>query len=94
MDTVKLRRKKNHVGGGRTDFPAGEKTLEKEGESSNFSLRSIEIGWLEFIGQRKKVHLLNERYAWVSKTRDFTEDLSKEFEKSKVSGLGSVHGTS
>ena len=31
---------------------------------------------------------------WVLKTRDFTEDSSEEFEKSKVSGLGSVNGTS
>ena len=41
-----------------------------------------------------KVHLLNEGYAWVPKTRDFAEDSSEEFGKSKVSGLGSVHGTS
>ena len=31
---------------------------------------------------------------WVPKTLDFAEDSSKEFEKSKVSGLGSVNGTS
>ena len=31
---------------------------------------------------------------WVSKTRDFTEDSREEFGKSKVSSLGSVHGTS
>ena len=41
-----------------------------------------------------KVHLLNEGYAWVSKTWDFVGDSSKEFGKSKVSGLESVHGTS
>ena len=41
-----------------------------------------------------EVHLLDESYAWVSKSRDFAEDSSKEFGKSKVSGLGSVHGTS
>ena len=41
-----------------------------------------------------KVHLLDEGYAWVPKTRDFTEDSSKEFGKSKVFGLGSVHETS
>ena len=41
-----------------------------------------------------KVHLLDEGYTWVPKTRDFTEDSIKEFRKSKVSGLGSVHGTS
>ena len=41
-----------------------------------------------------KVHLLDEGYAWVQKTRNFVEKSSKEFGKSKVSGLGSVHGTS
>ena len=41
-----------------------------------------------------KVHRINEGYAWVPKTRDFVEDPSKEFGKSKVSGLGSVHEAS
>ena len=41
-----------------------------------------------------KVHLLDEGHAWVPKTRDFAEDSSEELGKSKVSGLGSVHGTS
>ena len=62
----------------------------EERESSNFSLQSTEIGWLEFVGPRTNVHLLDEGYAWVQKTREFPE----EFGKSKVSGLGSVHGTS
>ena len=31
---------------------------------------------------------------WVPKTQDFAKDSSKEFGKSKGSGLGSVHGTS
>ena len=43
---------------------------------------------------RKKVHLLDEGYTWVPKTRDFAGDSSEEFGKLKVSGLGSVHGTS
>ena len=60
----------------------------------NFSLQSTEIGWSEFVGPRTKVHLLDEGYAWVPKTQDFTEDSSGEFWKSKVSGLGSVHETS
>ena len=71
-----------------------EKKREREGESSNFSLRSMEIDWSEFVGPITKVHLLDEGYAWVPKTRDFFEHLSKEFLISKVSGLGSVHGTS
>ena len=41
-----------------------------------------------------KVHLLDKGYAWVQKTRDFTEDSREEFEKSKVSSLESVHETS
>ena len=41
-----------------------------------------------------KVHLLDEGYVWVPKTRDFVEDSSEEFGKSKVSDLGSVHETS
>ena len=48
----------------------------------------------EFVGPRTKVHLLDEGYSWVPKTRDFAEDSSEEFGKSKVSGLGSFHGTS
>ena len=41
-----------------------------------------------------KVHLLDNGYVWVSKTCDFAEDSSEKFGISKVSGLGSVHGTS
>ena len=60
----------------------------------NFSLQSTEFHRLEFVGLRTKVHLLDEGYDWVLKTWDFVEDSRKEFGKSKVSGLGSVHGTS
>ena len=67
---------------------------EREGESSNFSLRSMEIRWSEFVGPRTKVHLLNEGYVWVPKARDYSKDSSEEFGKSKVLGFGSVDGTS
>ena len=72
---------------------------EREGErkkkkKSNFSLQSTEFRRSEFIGPRTKVHLLDEGYAWVLKTWDFIKDSSEEFEKSKVLGLGSVHGIS
>ena len=52
----------------------GEKKEKKErGErSSNFSLRSIEIGGSVFVGPRTKDHLLDKGYEWVPKTRDFT----------------------
>ena len=66
----------------------------KRKKNQNFSLRSTEFRRSEFIRPRTKVHLLDEGYVWVPKTRDFAEDSSKEFEKSKVSGLGSIHGTS
>ena len=68
--------------------------MEKGERDANLSLQSMEIGWSEFIGQRTKIHLLDEDYEWVPKTRDFAEDSSKEFGKSKVSGLGGVHGAS
>ena len=48
----------------------------------------------EFVRPRIEVHLLDESYAWVLKLRDFAEDSSEEFGKSKVSGLGSVNRTS
>ena len=84
-------------GGGEEKIPSlvlHERRREREGESSNFSLRSMEIRWSEFVGPRTKVHLLNEGYVWVPKAQDYSEDSSEEFGKSKVSGLGSVNGTS
>ena len=48
----------------------------------------------EFVRPGTKVHLLDKGYAWVPKTRDLVQDSSKEFGKSKVSGLESVHETS
>ena len=62
--------------------------------SSSFSLRSTEIGWSDLVGLRSKVHILDEGYVWVSKTRDFAEDSQENFWKSIVLGFGSVHGTS
>ena len=67
---------------------------ERGERSSNFSLQSMEIGGLVFVGPRTIDHLLDKGYAWVPKTRDFVEDSSEEFVKSRVSGLGSVIGTS
>ena len=54
----------------------------------------MEIDGLVFVEPRTKDHLLDKGYAWVLKTRDFSEDSSEEFGKSRVLGLGSVHGTS
>ena len=70
----------------------------REGEKKNKKSKLIssihEVPSVKIVGPRTKVHLLNEGYMWVSKTRDFAENSSDEFGKSKVSGLGSVHGTS
>ena len=71
----------------------GEKR-ERGERSSNFSLRSTEIDGLVFVRPRSKDCLFDKGYAWVPKTRDFVEDSSEEFGKSRVSGLGRVHGTS
>ena len=51
----------------------------KKGEEvsfQNFSLQSTEICWSEFMGLRKKVHLINEGYVWILKTRDLAKDSS------------------
>ena len=66
---------------------------ERKGRNPNLSLRSMEFLESEFVRPRTKVHLLDEGYVWVPKTQDFAEDSSKEFGKSKVSSLGSAHGT-
>ena len=71
-----------------------EKGREKKKKNPNFSLRSTEFRRSEFIGPITKVNILDEGYAWVPNPRDFTEESSKEFGESKVSGLGSVHGSS
>ena len=71
----------------------GEKRNKKL-KNENFSLQSKEFRRSEFVGPRMKVHLLDEGYMWVPKTWDFAEDSSEEFGKSKVSSLGSAHGTS
>ena len=71
-----------------------EEKRERGERSSNFSLRSTEIGGSVFVRPKTKDHMLDKGYAWVPKTRDFVEDSSEEFGKSRVSGLGSVNGTS
>ena len=83
-------------------FSAGKEKkthILREGEKrkmkiKNFSFRFMEFRQSEFVKPRTKVHLFDEGYVWELKTRDFVEDSSEEFGKSKASGLGSVHGTS
>ena len=67
---------------------------ERRERSFSFSLQSTKINGSVFVGPKPKDHLLDKGYAWVPKTRDFAEDSSEDFRKSRVSGLGSVHGTS
>ena len=71
-----------------------EEGREKKGKNPNFSLLSKEFHQSEFIELRMKVHLLNEGYAWVPKTRDFAWDPREESGKSKFSSVGNVHETS
>ena len=50
---------------------------EEEGEKESiqaFFWRSLEFHRLEFIKPRTKIHRLDEGYAFVPKTRGFTED--------------------
>ena len=70
-----------------------EEKRERGKRSSNFSLRSMEISGSIFFRQRTKDHLLDKGYGWVPKTRDFAEDSSEEFGKSRILGLGSFHET-
>ena len=50
--------------------------------SISFFLRFTDIRLSEFVGPRKKSALRDEGYSWVPKTRDFTENSGKKFEKS------------
>ena len=59
-----------------------------------FLPRSTKFRRSKFVGLRMKVHCIDEGYAWVPKTQDFTEDPTKEFGKSKDFGLGSVQEAS
>ena len=70
----------------------GEKRKKKKIKASLFDPQKFR--WSEFIEPKMKVLLFNEGYVWVQKTRNIAEDSSEKFGKSKVSGLGSVHGTS
>ena len=67
---------------------------EGKKRAKSFLLRSTEFRRSKFVRLRTKVHRIDEGYAWIPKTKDFTEDPSEELGKSKVSGLGSVHEAS
>ena len=88
---MRKERKKKRKKGKETEEREREREMKK---SYSFSLRSKEFRPSEFVWPRMEVNLLNKSYAWVPKPWDFAEDSSKELGKSKVSSLGSVHGTS
>ena len=67
---------------------------ERKRRDKNFLPRFIEFRRLKFVRLRKKVHRIDEGYAWVPKTLDFTEDPSEEFGKLKVSSLRIVQEAS
>ena len=67
---------------------------ERKRRAKSFLPRSTKYRWSVFVRLRTKVHRIDEGYAWVPKTQDFTEDPNEEIGKSKVSGLGSVHDAS
>ena len=87
-------KKKSFLSFGGFELERERERKKKKMRNSNFSLRSTEFRPSKFVRPRTKVHLLDEGYAWIPKTQDFVGDSSEEFGKSKVSGLGSVHGTS
>ena len=43
----------------------------------------MELCQLEFVEPRVKVHILDEGYTWVPKTRDFIKDLKEEISGNK-----------
>ena len=67
---------------------------DRKMKHKSFLLISTEFRQSKFVGIKMKIHLIEEGYMWVPKTRDFAEVPSEEFEKSKVWGLGSVHEAS
>ena len=88
--------KKGELGQKETIFLGLTKRVreERKKRAKSFLLRSTEFRRLKFIGLRTKVYRINKGYVWVTKMGDFVEDLNKEFIKSKISGLGSVHEAS
>ena len=84
---IKLRR--GDFGGGRSHFLGFSRKRGRESRerSSNFYLRSTELGHSVFVEPRTKVHLCDENYTWVPETKDFAEDSSKEFRE--IMGFGS-----
>ena len=50
-----------------------DKRRESRERNFNFSLRSTELSCSVFVEPRNKVHLHDESYAWVPKTKDFAE---------------------
>ena len=65
---IKLdKRLKSDLRGEKGEISARKKNIQSRERSSNFSLRSTELGCSVFVKPRTKVHLLDEDYAWVPK---------------------------
>ena len=54
----------------------------------------MKVGWSSSDGLRFKIGVLGEGYAWIPETPIFTKVSRGRSGKSKVSGSGSVRGTS
>ena len=75
-------------------YPAmREEKRECRERSSNFSLRSMKIGWSSSDRPRFKVGVLGKGYAWILETPSFAKVSLGRFGESKASSSGSVRGT-
>ena len=68
-------------------FCRNRERREDRERSSNFSLRSTELGCSVFVRLITKVHLHDESYAWIPEVKDFAEDSHEKFRRSWVSCL-------
>ena len=67
---------------------------EKKNEKSKLLSSIHEVSSVGIHRAKNESSSTQQGLRWVLKTRDFAKDSSEEFGKSKVSILGSVHGTS
>ena len=53
--------------------------------NSEFSLRSMELGWSSSVGPRIKVGVLGEGYVWIPEPSSFSKVSRRRFGESKAS---------
>ena len=51
---------------------------ERKRRAKSFFPRSMEFCWSVFVGQRTKVHRIDEGYAWVPRKKGLSEDPRKD----------------